>query len=842
MDSLQDGAGSGNGIGQLVKIEPVEFFDALAIDRPDETQAIVIREPGAIVAGKKHGDRWRNLTPLTGRFCGAWAVSNSAGVKSRFFTPLTYTLPVGGGSGITERHGRSGDNARHTRVFFVDIDAGPAKHEKDPDGTYPDAAAARAAVGRFVQDTGLVPNFIVASGSGGLHLYFVLDDPIVAADWKCRAAQFKVFLKASGLNTDPSVTADPARVLRAPGSVHEGTGATVEAYRWRVAPYTLAEFERLIDYDPDAGATSSAGGDGLRAVPYAVLRGNITERELQRFADDPIADANLIAENCAATRHLRDQGGRVPEPHWRAVLGVLKFCKGGEKLAHEWSSGDKRYSEHETQAKLDHWSTGPTTCAHMADVSGKCDGCPHRGKITSPIQLGRAVQALANDDGQGAAADAPDWVRELNNQYALVRIGKGIVVADFQTPYPGAQGITYSMGYLDIVAARTRYAGRFAPPAKPGARPVPLLDAWLSHPQRRQYDGVVFSPGDAVPPNILNLWQGFAVAPQAGDVSLWLRLLGALVPDEATRAYVVRWLAWKVQNPGGVPDTVLIFTGGKGTGKNSLFVPLLTAFGRHGMLADDPELIAGRFTGHLMYCAFAVLDEAVFVGDPRQADRIKSRVTARHTIYEQKGLDPIHGINRCAYVMLTNHAHAWQATTDERRAVVIEVGDSLRGDHDFWTEYHAWANGPGPAALLRYLQGLDVSGFNPRAIPRNDALQRQIELTALRDPAVSWWRTCLEEGFVTWRDGSIQRRELLHEGRETEIARDALRRSFTDSAAGRSHSAGDWHVVGKKLNAWTGRRGARRRDSMGGIARFDVLPPLPTLREQFTAATGVSVQ
>ena len=108
-----------------------------------------------------------------------------------------------------------------------------------------------------------------------------------------------------------------------------------------------------------------------------------------------------------------------------------------------------------------------------------------------------------------------------------------------------------------------------------------------------------------------------------------------------------------------MPDTILIFKGAKGTGKNSLFDPLILLFGRHAMLADDPELIAGRFTWHLMSLSFAVLDEAVFIGDPKQADRVKSRVTAKTMHYEQKGMDPVQGVNRCAFVMLTNHQYVW---------------------------------------------------------------------------------------------------------------------------------------------------------------------------------------
>ncbi len=256
-----------------------------------------------------------------------------------------------------------------------------------------------------------------------------------------------------------------------------------------------------------------------------------------------------------------------------------------------------------------------------------------------------------------------------------------------------------------------------------GDKPRPLAAAWLNHPNRRQAEGMALDPSNALGPDMLNQYQGFGVEPVAGDVQPWLEVLAALVPDPAYRAYVLNWLAWKIQNPGGVPDTILIFRGAKGTGKNSLFDPLMAIFGRHAMLADNPELVAGRFTGHLMHMLFVVMDEAVFTGDPRQAATIKARVTAKLMHYESKGLEPIPGRNLIAYVMLTNGGHVWQATTDERRAVVIDVGEGLRGNLEFWSKYHAWVN-TGAGALLHYLQRVDVRGFNPRAIPKGDALKK----------------------------------------------------------------------------------------------------------------------
>jgi len=343
----------------------------------------------------------------------------------------------------------------------------------------------------------------------------------------------------------------------------------------------------------------------------------------------------------------------------------------------------------------------------------------------------------------------------------------------------------------------------------------------------------------------LKIDSSVAVLPQADDVSPWLQLLDALIPDATDREYVVKWLAWKVQNPGGVPDSVLILTGKKGTGKNSLFEPVLTLFGKHGMLVDNPELIAGRFTGHMMDKCLAVMDEAIFTKDPRQQDCIKSRTTAKVMMFEAKGLPPVSGINRCAYVMLTNHEHVWQATADERRAVPIEVCAGLKGNFSFWKRYHDWCNGDGPAALLHYLQHIDLTGFNPRLIPKGEALRKQIEMTALRDPAVSWWHQCLTEGAIRWRDAGFDRAIELATEEASVIDVHVMRESYEQGGGGRGINGTSWAQVAKRLHAWCGPGGlqkARPRGDAGGRLSRYTLPPLDALREHFTKVTNVIVE
>jgi hypothetical protein len=814
------------------KTNPHAFFNGVQVGSAEAVQSVVTWGP----AQMPNDHAWSK----PGADVAAFMVTKSDGRTPAYFSMGAYDPAK-----VERWKGRTAANVLHLRGFWIDVDGGPEKWAKAIKGNgtgavYETAEAIKKAVRDWVQVTGLVPTYLVQSGSGGMHLHYVLDAYISRDVWQGRANALVALATAKGFKIDAPCTTDAARIFRAPGSIHQSTGALVQAHGWRVAPYTLEEFGGLVGYDSDADETFEALSASGRGFDLSV-NGDIT-------GEFPKYSIPQAARQCAAiAKAIENNGHDTSEPVWFLAAVAADKSVDGREYAHTISSGHKTYNKRETDRKLDRTTGGPAGCDAWAKAygpGGPCDSCEFRkaGTVKNPaIQLGGIVDTTPPGIADGdESAPTDGWVAEMNQRFALVRHGSRLIVADFQTPSMSGRGVIRGLGYLDVSGFRAMFNGRFAPRKNATEKARPLVDAWLSHPKRRQYEGLVYAPGEDIPSNILNLWQGFAVEPIAGDVSLWLEVLAALVPNESERLYVLRWIAWKIQNPGGVPDTILIFKGAKGTGKNSLFDPIVLLFGRHAMLADDPELIAGRFTWHLMHLSFAVLDEAVFIGDPKQADRIKSRVTAKTMQYEQKGMDPVQGVNRCAYVMLTNHEYVWAATRDERRAVIQEVGEALRGNVEFWTRYHAWAAGDGPAALLHYLQGIDLTGFNPRVIPKGEALRKQVEQTTLRNPAAAWWHGCLSDGAIRWRDVG-DRVAYLKEDTETEIDRSALRLSYEQTTAQRSRGAADWSATARKVREWAGPDGIRTVQARRGSVRerVDLLPPLHVLRESFTAATQV---
>ena len=814
---------------EIKPVNPHAFFKGVQVGVAGAVQCMV-------TWGQSKAPNDHTWAPVNTEF-GPWVAEKCAGRKPAYFSMAAYDPTK-----VSRREGRLQVNVLWLKGFWIDVDCGPEKWAKalksgNTDGLYEATHQALEGVAAFIKATGVRPTYLVESGSGGLHLHYVLTEPISRDEWQGRAKALVALAKIHGFKIDAQCTTDSARILRAPGSIHQITGKVVQAHSWGDDPMTLEQFDAFVKYDPATHDTPKA-----RSAPTTRTLTGINADVAQEY---PRYSYQQAAAKCGAMRKAAERNGRdTSEPVWfLAVVAAEKSIEGRE-YAHEISCGHADYDAAETDKKMDRETGGPAGCDAWAaayGTGGPCDSCEFRGTIKNPaVRLGAIVDVSPPEQVSEITPElVVPWVAEISSRYVLVRVGSKMMVADLRTYSTSGRGI----GWLDVAAFRLTFNGQFAPVENNKEKPRPIADAYLAHPQRKQYEGVIYAPGERPPSSVLNLWQGFAVEPVAGDVSLWHEVLAALVPNESERRYVLKWLAWKIQNPGGVPDTILIFKGAKGTGKNSLFDPIVLLFGRHAMLADDPELIAGRFTAHLMHLSFAVLDEAVFIGDPKQADRIKSRVTAKTMMYEQKGMDPVQGVNRCAYVMLTNHEYVWQATNDERRAVVVEVGEALRGMLDFWIQYHAWAAGDGPAALLHYLQGIDLTGFNPRVIPKGEALRKQVEQTALRNPAAAWWHQCLNEGTVRWRDGVGERTVYLADDVPTEIDRAALRLSYEQSAGARGRVSVDWAATARRLSGWVGPAGIGKTRVRNGTRRewHDVLPPLGELRAAFTTATQVQV-
>jgi Family of unknown function (DUF5906) len=193
--------------------------------------------------------------------------------------------------------------------------------------------------------------------------------------------------------------------------------------------------------------------------------------------------------------------------------------------------------------------------------------------------------------------------------------------------------------------------------------------------------------------------------------------------------YVIRWIAWSIQNPAAPAEVALVLIGEKGAGKGTLVRCLERIFGAHAFEASMREHVIDKFNGHLQDCVLFIADEAYWGGDKRCVGRLQAMITEPTLSIERKGIDVIQVRNCLHVVMLAEPGWVIPAGRFERRYAALAVSTARRGDREYFRALHNQINNGGAEALFYDLLGMDLGDWHPRHIPesllRGSALQGQ---------------------------------------------------------------------------------------------------------------------
>lgn len=289
-------------------------------------------------------------------------------------------------------------------------------------------------------------------------------------------------------------------------------------------------------------------------------------------------------------------------------------------------------------------------------------------------------------------------------------------------------------------------------------RSIPLGHAWLTHPKRRQYEGVEFFPnpdGAQPKPNHLNLWRGFSVdASETGTYGVFKDHLFNNIcnGDQSLYNYIFGWFAQIVQKPREKLGTALVLRGKMGTGKSKLGEVFGSLFASHYVQIDEGRYVTGQFNGHMANCVLLQADEAVWAGDKSAEGRLKGLITSEFQMIEAKGVDPIRMPNYVRCIMTSNEDWVVPAGKDERRFCVLDVHPRCAQNHDYFGEMQRELDNGGRERLLFDLQRFDLDTVSLRQIPRTKALLDQ-KLRSL-DSVDSYWFNRLWEGLTTAESGN----------------------------------------------------------------------------------------
>lgn len=273
----------------------------------------------------------------------------------------------------------------------------------------------------------------------------------------------------------------------------------------------------------------------------------------------------------------------------------------------------------------------------------------------------------------------------------------------------------------------------------------PLGAWWLQESRRNTVDGVIFDPSEnsqIVERNdrkYLNLWEGFGVEVREGSWELTKKHILVVLcnSDSVKYNYVIKWLAWAVQNPHKRAEVALVFKGEKGAGKSFLFTQMKKVFGAHGMAISNPSRLTGRFNSHLRGLSFLFCDEVYYPGNKEVEGIIKAIITEEFIDIESKYREAESIKNRLHIAMCTNNEWVIPATKDERRYFIEQIDNRYAkgqaSDHErnlYFTALWGEMESGGREAMLYDLLHMDLTGWHPREdIPETSELVRQREMS-----------------------------------------------------------------------------------------------------------------
>lgn len=345
------------------------------------------------------------VLPSAGHFC---AVELSTAKKEHVFTnnvdELYDAAMAFSGKGLDayfalasfgDSEKRLAENAVKIKSLFLDIDCNGAKGDKE----YANKTEGAQALTEFLEKTGLdaLGSPWVISSGGGLHVYWPLTEEVDIAVWKPVAEKLKRLCRQYDFKIDHSVTADAARILRVPDTSNykkADKARKVKIMVEGVEAVDLAAFDLILhsqlkpENAPVVQPTLILDGVRPTARPDA-NRVKLIENSMTFFRT--IEEATEANRGCGQLAYYKEHAAEDGmEPLWFALISIAKKCEDGYECAAELGE----MHPYEVSRLNDKWNhtKGPTPCVKFDSINpGVCNNCPHFGKITNPLQLGRVL-------------------------------------------------------------------------------------------------------------------------------------------------------------------------------------------------------------------------------------------------------------------------------------------------------------------------------------------------------------------------------------------------------------------------------------------------------------------
>lgn len=294
-------------------------------------------------------------------------------------------------------HGKRGKAIEKSVMggLWMDIDIKGPNHASD---AYPKTKEEAMA---FIME--ITKATLIIFTGGGLHIYLLFIRPWIFKDEDDRhkgetlIKLFQRYIIKLGADRGWKIdsTHDLPRLLRPAGTFNHKRG--------EVTPVEIIHYDQNCRYSPE-------DFDMLLEQQQGEVHPVVARQHTSDLPDYPAARIYDIATLCGWADHCKTDACLLKEPIWFAMLSIIGRCENGRAVAHEWSAPYAKYTESETDDKLEKaLKMRPRTCKSIRyelDGEPHCSHCPFWNNIKSPISLGdpnptvqmkiRAVKILAD--------------------------------------------------------------------------------------------------------------------------------------------------------------------------------------------------------------------------------------------------------------------------------------------------------------------------------------------------------------------------------------------------------------------------------------------------------------
>lgn len=265
---------------------------------------------------------------------------------------------------------------------------------------------------------------------------------------------------------------------------------------------------------------------------------------------------------------------------------------------------------------------------------------------------------------------------------------------------------------------------------------------WLNSPERRMIlpDQLVFDPTMKAQPPAINLFDGFALTPEAGECAPMLELIGHLCSESSEAEervldvveWVLNWLAYPLQYPGAKMATALVFHGPQGAGKNLFFEGVAEVYGKYAMVVGQDQL-EDRFNDWASQKLLVIGDEVVARAELyHQKNKLKSFITGETIQINAKMLPLRTEANHVNVVFLSNEVQPLALEPGDRRYLVIYTPPARQDD--LYARVAAFLKAGGARRFMHYLLNRDLAGFSPHSKPLMTTAKADLIELGLKPP------------------------------------------------------------------------------------------------------------